>query len=280
MSLRVWLLLALGVIACGGSHVARDGGPDGAGPTDDSGPLDAGVVVAQGDCPEGHACGCVGVFARCEDGCECPAGQHCDEGSGLCLLDVEGRLDRCLPGEEAQYVFCASGRVCAVREGQASGLCVSIDACLDLQELGGEVQCRYFDGSAVVSGPPSRDDCPSSEPRFPFCGGPCGEDALCPANDFLGVLANDQCIGLSEGRAFGMCVLPTSSFRCYRDDPDATESIMFSCSGFYGGLEPCACLVLLPDEREAPAVPTSACRAYAFEHPGQARCVNAAWEPV
>ncbi|MCB9601045.1 MAG: hypothetical protein H6720_11935 [Sandaracinus sp.] len=278
MSSRILFMVLVGSgWACGGHTNPDDGSVDAS--ATDAGPVDTGVVVAEGACPVGHACGCVGTFARCQDDCACPTGQTCDDATGLCVLATEGSLDRCNADEESGR-FCRSGRLCALRDEVGFGLCVPLDTCLALRAEGGGLQCRYSDGTSVVEGPPSRVDCPASEPGSPFCGGPCGSDELCPVREILGVPAHDQCLGVSETRSFGMCLVAGADFTCRRGDLEATEYALTLCAAITGGLDPCACLVLASEEETALAVPSAACRAYAAEQDGQARCLNATWEPL
>jgi hypothetical protein len=85
---------------------------------------------------------------------------------------------------------------------------------------------------------------------------------------------------MSETRSFGMCLVAGADFTCRRGDLEATEYALTLCAAITGGLDPCACLVLASEEETALAVPSAACRAYAAEQEGQARCLNATWEPL
>ena len=138
------------------------------------------------------------------------------------------------------------------------------------------IQCYYWDGTEVVSGPPEAAECPPPyDERSPYCGGPCEP---CPELS--------TCVGLSEERTFGVCLFePRDGLwglvaDCDRGRPDYNRATIATCSDFYD--EPCVCMTTTPwrvgwTERGA-AMPASLCRDYSNLQRG-VECLKFDWEP-
>lgn len=298
-SLHSWCCsLALALVGCAASH-EKDGGmvgADAAG-SDGSARRDAGTGVDAGDLPvlpplevrcdldpSETPCGRVGCYPRC-----------CDPGPGSCPEDFFcGPPGLCIPWFDAPYrcefrdygiEYCPRGGPCAgsvTRDGSFVGSCVDVDLCLAAAEEGADFECRWYDGSRVVNGPPPG-TCPPQNRNDPFCGGVCPEiDCAVAVRPYgLGSIVPD-CVGLSERRAFGVCRL--SGHPCLRPadgrpPPDDSE-----CVRLYG--EPCACMRLAEqsetggDHDEGVLVTASTCRTYRARYPDSVECMDLGWNPL
>ncbi len=156
-----------------------------------------------------------------------------------------------------------------------SGTCMPQALCTEAPAAGMHIACRYSDGTSFVDGPRTDGVCPPSVPNVPNCGGVCG-DTPC-----TGELA--RCLGVSEDRNYGIC-LRTGGF-CWEESDGNHFALDVHCPEDYG--ERCVCLVPSPQAIDADgeyergwAVPITACVDYAAHHPGHARCVDGAWNPI
>jgi hypothetical protein len=296
MRLLVLLTLLAPGCACGDSHVVADAGIDASRlPTDaarDSAldtrfPLDF-----TGDA------GCRRILGFRVCGEECIAPCTADDGRcsslGVCYGAGRGIGFDCQANLNGGN-YCGDGRICAVEEGVfqdpdslIEGVCIDPEFCAELPTAGlASTQCQYSDGTMFVTGPPLREACPPSHPAFQFCGGPCA-GVICPEES--GVHLNRNCAGVSDHRAFGVC-LRTNGFNCVNlpELNDFNHTLVDFCSGVSGELgfpeEACVILVPRPQAEGLPAemgwpVPISVCRTYRELNPGFADCVDANWTPI
>lgn len=298
------LLLPIVLSGCYASHrrsspadageeggLQRDGGGqfDGSvrdGDVPDAGrpPDDASADGGGGDCPR------VAWFRRCDAVCPVPCTAvdgPCYDHIGVCRLrESVGRADRCVFGPSVG-AFTFSGNPCAAWEGDGSeddafeGVGMPVEFCLEARDAGlPPFECVYSDGTRVVSGPPSG-ACPSSsDPRSPFCGGPCGSgEVLCPDDRSGGPGA---CVGVSDIRGHGVCAgdIVVASPRV---DASSRSTFLEWCAGRVGG--ECVYLILRPqafpvDYEIGYPVLRDACTRYHALFPDSTACVDADWNEV
>lgn len=279
-------LVCASAIACSDAHTIRDSGVDGGDPNDagihDGGPPDARPT----DCER------IDTFQRCDGRCtasDCPRGTRCVEALHVCLPPVTSGTSGCWMNE-AVSDYCDSGGACQLTERgeNLSGPCAPASLCLALAEAGLSPDCVWSDRTSVVSGPPPATCAAPDDARAPFCGGAC-EGVSCPSRPGGGGSVvnpsggSTQCVGVSDTRGFGMCVWSATYCREPLDpeDPDEVAAWQYwqdLCREGYDG-EPCACLVLEPQEGRQRGYYTlrTACLAYAAAHPGRASCREASW---
>ena len=319
-------LTTLALAACSSSHTGGDAGSRADATPRDAG-WDVGTHQAEldvsrlGRCEpdEEAACGCIDGFRRtdlCDD--PCPTGwapatggvcraRDADrlpdaDGSGfrsfddVCAFNIDDDEDS---AEGIGGLFCMTGKVCAVGLEDTglgvdlfAGFCYPVSFCKAAAVAdppAPQVRCVYSDGTPVIDGPPAGGSCPASDPREPYCGGPCGDYLRCPdPNPRPTTIFSPQdpsepgpCVGLSETRNLGVCTYRTG--RCARGRDSLNRRRLVRCADWYG--EPCAILVTHPQLDEAHfeqgyPVLTSLCRDYAARFPDSAECVDAAWNPL
>ncbi|MBN4049493.1 hypothetical protein JYT86_00380 [bacterium AH-315-N03] len=244
--------------------------------------FDSSPTMRDGGIPFDAPAECVADdHVRCNDDCSgaCSGSYVCDSDVPICVLFGP-------PFEPPQYCehfpesadeadwdpadVCADGTVCAGQprsRGQVLGRCVEAAVCVDIRASGGDVSCTYMDRSPVVSGPPEDRGCPLSNDAAPFCAGPCRRD--CP-EVFDGVITiYSGCYGLSDARAYGVCVFDTFKLRVRT----GTTAPLEGCESFYG--VSCAVMVV-PGAEHGVAVVRDACFRYRSEYSGVA-CFDAEW---
>ena len=257
-----------------------DGGRDGGGSfdarrdssfrPDASGPQDA------------SECERVAGFRRCDEACPLPCtglDGPCRQ-FGVCVRRHESGADDSCHFREWGGSYPFTGRPCAIYSGSGAagdpwnGVGMPPEFCLAAPGAGLDIECRWSDGTRLVTGPPPG-DCPASDPRDPFCGGSCG-DEICPGNG--------PCVGVSDTRSHGVCGRGIPF--CWEGNADhfGQQTILDACAERFGGDE-CACLVLrpqgFPSELESgwPML-GSACRAYRDRFADGSRCVDARWRTL
>jgi len=288
--------LALALVGCAASHEQDGGAGSDAAGSDGSARRDGGLGADAGDLPllpphevrcdldpSETPCGRVGCYPRC-----------CEPGPADCPGDFWcGYPGLCIPWFDAQYPcefysaaikYCPRGGPCAGRtssDGSFGGSCVDVDLCLAAAEEGADFECRWYDGSRVVNGPPPG-TCPPQNPQDPFCGGVCPEiDCARAVLPFGWTSVVPDCVGLSERRAFGVCRLRGEVCRRPADGPRPPDDS--ECIRNYG--EPCACMRLAEQletgrEDEAVFVTASACRTYREHYPDSVECMDIGWNPL
>ena len=246
-----WALLSLALLAaCGGD--------------DDATPADAGFTGDVGSCDF------VGPLRACAPRCDdpCAAGSSCIFDLGLCLpapVDEQPGLDTCALAEgdlEPRQHYCwGADAFCAFTAppgpvGVRTGTCVPRALCDDVPS-DRPFECVYSDGLPYESGPPPYEGECAGEPRFGFCGGPCGD--CMPSNRF-----DDWrfCVGLDETRGVGVCAV--SERRC---------DVFFPQAGL--GRDPdLACLLTRGEREPGWIVRMDTCRAYRERFPAVS-CLDA-----
>jgi hypothetical protein len=116
--------------------------------------------------------------------------------AGVCWTDLSDKGQR-------PCIACKDGEVCAYRASDRL-VCVPLNICRALDQLGARQACRYADKSAYDGRPlASRSDCPlvdengaSLKGQHFACGGGCGDCA-----------SGVPCTGRSADRPFGFCPL-------------------------------------------------------------------------
>ena len=157
---------------------------------------------------------------------------------------------------------------------------LALDFCLEARDAGlPPFECRYSDGTRLVTGPPPG-DCPASDPRNPFCGGACGTDVICPQRSAAG--RPGSCVGLSDTRSHGICAVGFY-FGSFLIDDAWRGQVLEICADRVG--DPCAYLVLRPqdfsvDTEMGYPVMRSACLAYRARFPDGVDCVDADWSSL
>ena len=131
------------------------------------------------------------------------------------------------------------------------------------------LRCRYSEGSLYEDGPPDAPCGSGAHPGSPFCGGRCGD--TCPPTS-IESFDRPACVGISETRAFGVCV-PSPRPRCGVSDSSGLED----CEYWAGA--PCVCMVLspivLPEWADSGwGVRAESCLAYQVQYPGEVRCYD------
>jgi len=268
---------------CGVSHTPPS--PD-AGGLDatraDAVSLDAGLRDAPAydgpiDCSE------VAGYRRCDERCPepCPDRIRCPTYVPLCM-SYEETFEHGSCGYDVGDLVgslkpCDDGRPCAVpgdppAEDDQHGMCVPLRVCLEGQDAGlPPFHCVWSDMTPVTRAPPDDPCPPSSDARAPFCSGTCGEVA-CPV---------PLCFGLSDTRAFGVCMW--TGWPCWETAGSYLAARMDACRRELG--EPCACLLLFPQPAEAPFprgyfTLASACLAYDDVYPDGVECRDADWQEI
>jgi hypothetical protein len=171
---------------------------------------------------------------------------------------------------------CADGEACLQRDPDHL-VCIPVEVCQRLWDLGVRDVCRYADKSAFDGRPlPSRTDCPSDATRT-MCGGSCP-----PCFPVSGAAA---CIGRSPDHPFGLC----PSVGSVADDADPQRYFVCSLVGTtYAEAcpptdpsfnAPYACAVFHTSEADVPAakkyglcIPPDNCRETAAAFPGGLDC--------
>ena len=233
---------------------------------------------ASGD-PDAGLCEPFGTTRLCDPYCaaRCPPERNwCSEVYYVCQAtestDPRGRED-CIVHVALGGDYCYTGRrFCLTsdrfRPTDASwgGTCVDEQLCswvMEQSELE-HLRCRYSEGTLYEDGPPEA-PCGDGAPALsPFCGGRCGDTC-----------ASTACVGISETRAFGVCV-PTPRPRCWLDSP-LPNGVVEDCERRGG--RPCACMVLSPVELPEWAssgwpVFRDSCLAYQRHYPDEVRCYD------
>lgn len=150
------------------------------------------------------------------------------------------------------------------------------------------VTCVWSDRSVRMTGAPPVEECPPTDPRARFCGGPCGD---CPWPDpfpqpFYPPDYAVACIGRSDTRGLGVCAANSNRI-CAPDWPPnfVCQNGVFGdpSLGAYGG-EPCACVVTADPSGTFPAwgwaTLAESCLQYQALYPDQVRCYGDDWEPL
>lgn len=302
-TVRMASVLALAVLALGCSehHIvggdggAADLGHDGSvdlgldGRLPDFGIRDAGTYDGPEDCSD------VAGYRRCDERClrPCTSPARCLAEIGLCVVRPPTGYEGCTFSAVGVFPrtggYCPwSGGPCLVYEGDGAaerwhGFCLGADVCVAAEGRGLPFTCRYGDGSSVVSGPPGG-VCPSPVVGAPWCGGSCGGlvDG-CPNTDGpFGTNITPSCIGLSDTRAFGVCVY--DEFDCEdtwrRFGPDQYALMADACGANYGA--PCACMQVAggPGGALSYFVKADACVGYRRAFPGSVECLDGTHTPL
>lgn len=250
--------------------------------------VDADVLV-----PDAAVCPALAGYERCADDCsprerDCPPDSYCTPQAGsLCLPITVGddyRPNHCgQDSAENKDVACWSGQPCALFEappGDLGGRCVSEELCDAAREEGIAIDCRWSDGTPRVTGPPTLDECPMApDDRLPFCGGPCGGCPLVEAPPTVAWTWDQSCVGLSDARAFGVCVL--SEVAC---SPEMAASraagAPFESPDLAGSTY--ACLTFSDDSPDGLwpygwTTLSASCLAYRARFPDVVDCMDDAW---
>lgn len=251
--------------------------------------------------PEYEAeCGCVGGYGRC-DTCDDRCVDHRDicGFNGICVRMTERIEHGCSfqedESERPSYRFCQDGQQCQLSERDGPfigpgvsfrGGCWPLDFCLSAEaedDFASDLRCYFFDGTPADKAPTAApEECPDANAWAPFCGGPCDDRLACPgaAGEPFSATKHAPCIGINADRAMGFCA---GAYRlCKRGRHDWNEETLDFCRR---GLEgECACVEIEssnPDQEGYGYVTLlSTCQRYAAIYPGQARCLDAAWETI
>lgn len=241
-------------------------------------------------------CPWVGIYAGCDDLCggswSCPwPDSGCDLDRDVCTppeLIEERPMQGCahpfLENPSAAFATACrrpelvcldkllEGRPLELREGEYITGCVDISYCLANPELTPDHDCYYSDLSPVLTGPPG-EACPSHvSDVYPFCG-ECGS---CPNVDESWGELRLGCVGISDARGVGVCVLEDS---CAPGDPHLDPA------NWGREPEPLACLVVRDPVSDefwgwGWTVGQQSCRAYRELYPERYDCRDIGWESI
>ncbi|MEM9073074.1 MAG: hypothetical protein AAGE52_31505 [Myxococcota bacterium] len=251
-------LITLLLFGCGDGPLAVDAGPDAA-PRDPCPLVVGGLPACNGECPW-----------------SCESGSRCRQ--EVC---IPNRFETCgVFSVSEQTNFCSDSSLCAserISETSLIGTCVPEAYCREVADTSIRSRCFYADFSEYVNGPPIETECPSApHPTSPFCGGPCGG---CPPITDEEVRIDDVgCIGRSETRGLGICVLTDST--CSESDPLSNFGRADDDPPVLPGIRNVACMVYqdVPQLEQGWLTRRDACLAYRDRYSGAVECRDHNWE--